>query len=106
MPHQNVVLFFFEIAVGAVRLGNFADVLPNSNLGLSYTLTFLNVFIWGIFCSWSGLVRIQHFLHNSRGQNFREGVFLTVFIWRPPCFGVSRAKTTNQHLLLHFPSGQ
>lgn len=89
MPHQNVVLFFFEVAVGAVWLGNFADVLPNSNLGLSYTLIFLKVFIWGIFCSWSGLIRIQYFLHNIRGQNFRESVFLTVFIWQLPCFGVS-----------------
>lgn len=58
MPQHNVILFFFEVAVGTFRLGNFADVLPYSNLGLSYTLIFLNVFIWGTFCSWSGLVRI------------------------------------------------
>lgn len=38
------------------------------------------------------------------GQDFRENVFLTVFVWQLPCFGFSCAKTTNQHVLGPFTS--
>lgn len=38
------------------------------------------------------------------GQDFRENVFLTMFVWQLPCFGFSCAKTTNQHVLGPFTS--